>query len=134
MATTLDTRPPAAGLASDRVDEEGWPILRPTKLTVSRTSPDDVKDRQVILYLNGDKVATLLYGQTFSREILPGKYSLRANNTLVWKTVEFDAAPGEDVQFKVVNKAPGGLFYMLFLFGVSPLYVTLERTTGDEKD
>lgn len=112
--------------AFDRLDDDGWPVLRPTLLTIHRTSSEDVKDRQVILSLDGVKVATLLYGQTFSREIPPGRHRLCANNTLVWKTVEFEAPPGREVHFTCVNRAPKSLFYSLFLFGVSPLYVTLE--------
>ncbi len=75
--------------------------------------------------LDGRKVATLLYGQTFSCEILPGPHRLRANNTLVWKTVHFDAAPGADVHYTCTNRAPGSLLYLLFVFGVGPMYVTL---------
>ena len=48
-------------------------MLRPTTLTVHRTSPEDVKDRQVILSLNGAKIGTLLYGHSLTREIPPGQ-------------------------------------------------------------
>ena len=126
MPTASSAPPAPADLTFDHLDEDGFPVLRPTLLTIHRTSPEDVQDRQVIMSLNGEKIATLLYGQTFSREILPGHYRLRANNTLVWKTVEFEAAPGADVHWTCINRAPGSLFYMLFLFGVGPLYVTLE--------
>ena len=126
MPTTIATRPAVVDEPFNRLDEDGFPLLRPTLLTVHRTSPADVKIRQVILSLNGEKIGTLMYGQSVSREILPGRYKLRANNTLVWKTVEFDAAPGTDIHWTCVNRAPGSLFYLLFLFGVGPLYVTLE--------
>lgn len=106
-------------------------MLRPTRLTVHRTSPLDAKDRQIIMSLDGRKVATLMYGQTYTCEILPGPHTLRANNTLVWKTVRFDAAPGEDVHYTTVNRAPGSLLYLLFVFGVGPMYVTLTRGLPD---
>jgi len=39
------------------------------------------------------------------------------NNTLVWKTVPFDAAAGEHVQFTVWNEQMGGwLARLLFIF------------------
>jgi hypothetical protein len=126
MTTTLDA-PPVADLPASRLDADGFPVLRPTRLTSHRTSPLDVKDRQIIMSLDGRKLATLLFGQQHTSEILPGRHKLRANNTLVWKTVEFDAAPGEDVHYTCTNRAPGSLFYLLFLFGVGPMYVTLER-------
>ena len=129
MMSTI-TAPPPAGLQSDRLDDEGWPILRPTMLTIHRTSPDDVKIRQVIISLDGEKIATLLYGQSVSREILPGRHKLRANNTLVWRTVEFDAAPGAEIQYDCINRAPKSMYFVLFLFGVAPLYVLLEPRTG----
>ncbi len=124
--------PPAPGTA-DRLDADGWPLLRPTTLTVHRTSPEDVKDRQVVLSLDGAKIGTLLYGHSLTREIPPGRHSLRANNTLVWKTVAFDADPGAEVQFTCINRAPASLYFMLFLFGVAPLYVTLERVGGSSR-
>jgi hypothetical protein len=31
-----------------------------------------------------------------------------------------------------VNRAPASLYFMLFLFGVAPLYVTLERGTAGQ--
>ena len=116
-----------AELPAMGVDEDGFPVLRATRLTIHRTAPEDAKDRQIIMILDGRKVATLLYGQRYTCEILPGEHTLRANNTLVWKTVRFEAAPGEDVHFTTANRAPGSLLYLLFLFGVGPMYVTLTR-------
>jgi hypothetical protein len=122
----------AGELPSGRLDEEGWPVLKPTLLTVHRTSPEDVKTRQVIFSLDGKKIGQLLYGQSLTREIPPGRHSLRANNTLVWRTVEFDAEPGAESHYRCVNRAPESLYFMLFIFGVAPLYVTLERGAPPE--
>ena len=124
---TATEAPPAADLTVARMDDDGWPVLRPTRLTIHRTSPRDAKDRQIIMNLDGRTLVTLLYGQTHTCEIPPGKHTLRANNTLVWKTVSFDAAPGEEVHYTTVNRAPGSLFYLLFVFGVGPMYVTLTK-------
>jgi hypothetical protein len=131
MTTAIEEPPAAAGLPASRTDADGFPILRPTRLTIHRTSKADVRDRQIILSLDGRKIATLMYGQTVTREIPPGPHTLRANNTLVWKTISFEAAPGEDVHFTCVNRAPGSLRYLLFVFGVGPLFVTLEPGTPD---
>ena len=66
-------------------------------LVVARTHPADVQQRQVYVSLDGTSIATLLYGQSVERAIEPGEHVLRLNNTLVWKTVRFDARPGERV-------------------------------------
>jgi hypothetical protein len=100
------------------------------RLTVSRRSPQDVKYRQIIVSLDGHQVATLLYGDTYSSDIEPGHHRLRVHNTLVWRTVEFDARPGDDVRFSVVNRTGWGTWWMLSLLGVGPLYVTVEREGG----
>ena len=102
------------------------PAVPPTQLTIHRTSPEDVKDRQVIFSLDGRRIAQLLYGQTYTCEITPGAHMLRANNTLVWKTVEFIAPANTHVHFTCINYAPRGMFYMLAMFGVAPLFVHLK--------
>jgi len=85
----------------------------------------DVRDRQVIMSLDGKRLTQLFFGQTFTCDIEPGPHRLRANNTLVWKTVEFIAPAGTHVHFTCINRAPAGMMYMLALFGVAPLFVTL---------
>jgi hypothetical protein len=125
MATPTKTPPAPGDLAFDTVDRDGWPLLRPTLLTIHRTSPDDARTRQVYFSLDGKRIATLLFGQQVTREIPPGRHKLRANNTLVWKTVEFEADPGAHLHYTCVNRAPSSLYFMLFIFGVAPLYVVL---------
>jgi hypothetical protein len=102
-------------------------------VTVHRTSKEDVGDRQVIISIDGRRVAQLLYGQTCTREILPGHHTLRANNTLVWKTVEFDAPPGSHLHFTCVNRAPRGLYNLIAIFGVAPLFVTIHSGRPDDR-
>ena len=97
-----------------------------TRLTIHRTSEQDVKQRQVIFSLDGKRIAELLYGQTFTCFFAPGTHKRGANNTLVWKTVDFLAPSGTHVHFTCINYAPRGLIYMLALFGVSPLFVALK--------
>ena len=125
MATPTITPLAPGDLSFDTLDADGWPLLRPTLLTIHRTSPDDARTRQVYVSLDGKRIATLLFGQQVTREIAPGRHTLRANNTLVWKTVEFDAEPGAHVHYTCVNRAPSSLYFMLFIFGVAPLYVVL---------
>jgi len=103
----------------------------PAVLTVRRTAPDDVQDRQVYLSIDGEDWVTLLYGQTVTRELAAGPHSLKANNTLVRKTVTFEARPGEHVRFQCINRAHwSGMLFMAFL-GAAVLTVRLERESAD---
>jgi hypothetical protein len=96
------------------------------RLTVHRSSSEDARQRQVIMSLDGEQIATLLYGQHTTRQIPAGHHRLRANNTLVWKTIEFDAAPGDDLHVTIVNRAAPGMLALVALFGAGPMYVTME--------
>ena len=98
---------------------------------MERAAAGDVRTRQVVLALDGEPLATLLFGQRVTRDIPAGHHRLRAHNTLVWKTVEFDAAPGDHVRYSTVNRAGFGSMALVALLGVGPLYVTLERVITD---
>jgi hypothetical protein len=98
-------------------------------VTVTRTSEKDVKHRQIIVSIDGEPFATLIFGQTATRDIAPGHHTIKAYNTLVWKTMEFDLAEGEHASFSVVNTAGKWSYPLLALIGAAPLYVTLEKTS-----
>jgi len=112
-----EVAPPDAGPASSPPS---------ARLTVYRNSPEDAQQRQVILSLDDERMATLLFGQQATREIAAGPYRLRANNTLVWRTITFDAAPGEHVQFTIVNRGVPGLLGLIAVLGAGPMYVTID--------
>jgi hypothetical protein len=96
-------------------------------LTVRRTSNDDVQDRQVYLLLDGEEWVTIYYGREVTREVSPGRHTLKANNTLVRRSVEFEARPGEHVRFQCVNRAHWtSMLFMAFL-GAAILTVHLHR-------
>ena len=98
-----------------------------TLVTVERTSSTDVQHRQIILSIDDQPFATLLFGKSETRPIEPGHHRLRAYNTLVWKSVEFDVALGEHVRFQVINR-PGRWTYLLVtLLGVGPIYLTITK-------
>lgn len=98
-----------------------------SSVTVMRTSDRDVRHRQVIMSLDGAPLATLMFGQQATATVEPGTHTLRAYNTLVWKTIEFDAIDGQDLTFQIVNR-PGRFTYILVtLLGVGPIYVDIEK-------
>ena len=108
----------------------------PARITVARKDAKDVRDRQIVVSVDGEPLGTLLFGEEVSREVEPGEHRLRAHNTLFWKTLTVTLAPGEHARFSTVNRAGMGTFSLLGLLGVGPLYMTFERVppaTGDRE-
>ena len=99
------------------------------QLVITRAHPQDVQDRPVYLWIDGEKIERpLKYGMTMTREIPPGHHKVKAHNTLFGDTVEFDAAPGETIRYNCENGlSPGGIVMVLFM-GVAYLRVRLIRT------
>jgi hypothetical protein len=101
--------------------------MKPATITVWRKDPADFQQRQLVIYLDGQQLGEILFGESLTREISPGPHKLRVSNTLVWKTLAFEAKSGESVRFEAVNR-PGRLTYpLMVIMGVGPLYVTLRR-------
>ena len=118
------------GLETQTDDIAYWEriyAMQPSSVTVSRTSDDDFKARQLVIWIDGEKIGDLMFGETFSRDVAPGKHTLRVSNTLVWKTVSFDVKAGDQVRFLVVNRAGRLSYPMLVLLGAGPLYVSIKR-------
>jgi hypothetical protein len=114
------------------VDDAVYDIARfeevlPATVTITRTSEEDFKSRQLIAWVDGVRVATLLWGDSITCELQPGMHRLRVSNTLYWKTVEFPVHAGEQVFFEAISHmGPGSIFFVIIL-GVGPLYLTLKR-------
>ena len=101
--------------------------LFPTSLTITRTSEEDWKSRQLVVSIDGLRRGELLWGDSLFCELEPGAHRLRVHNTLVWRTVDFVLAPGEQIFYEAVNHAAASTYLLLPLFGIGPLYVTLRR-------
>jgi hypothetical protein len=98
-----------------------------SRVTVSRSSQDDIKQRQIIVKLDGNRLGELMHGDEMSRVVEPGKHRLQVDNTWNWKTVEFNAAPGEHVRFLTVNRGGRFTWFLVGTLGVGPMYVSIER-------
>ncbi len=111
--------------------ETGGPESR---VTVSRTSPDDVKQRQIIVKLDGKRLGELMWGDEMSREVEPGRHRLQVDNTWNWKNVDFTLAPGEHAHFQTVNRGGRFTWFLVGTIGVGPMYVHIERVpeTADQ--
>lgn len=118
---TLDRR-------SERDPHLGLDDLFPTSVTITRTSEDDLKSRQLIVLLDGRQVGELLWGDSVMCELPPGRHTLRVHNTLVWRTEEFVLGPGEQVFYEAVNHAGLSTYILMpVFFGVGPFFVRLRR-------
>jgi len=98
-----------------------------SRITINRTSPRDVKQRQVIVKLDGEPFVTLLHGQSVTREVPPGVHRLKFDNTWAWKNLDFDLAEGEHAVFNVINRAGKLTWWLVGLLGAGPMYLTIER-------
>jgi hypothetical protein len=104
--------------------------LFPTCLTITRTSEEDWKTRQLVVAIDGKRVAELLWGDSAMFELAPGVHRLRVHNTLVWKTEEFTIAPGEQIFYEAINRASASTYFFLGMFiGIAPVWLTLRRMT-----
>jgi len=97
------------------------------RVTIVRDHPDDVQDRPVRLWLDGERLENLGYGKVFTRDIAPGRHVVKAHNTLFGTTLDIDAAPGEEVRVRCMNGMTGGGRLMVLLMGVAYLRVRLEQ-------
>jgi hypothetical protein len=84
------------------------------------------------VWLDGERLAVLMPGESVTRETPPGRHRLKVFNTLLRKTVELDLAAGEETRMVASNRA--GFGTMLFaMLGVGPLYVGLQRETPAQR-
>ena len=97
------------------------------RITITRRHESDVRDRQIVLSIDGETLATLMFGQQVTREVGAGKHRLKAHNTLFWKNLDVDLNPGEHAHYVVINRAGSGTLSLLGILGVGPLYLTFER-------
>ncbi len=119
------------GVLDELVDDiEYWERLYerlPASVTVVRQNADDIKQRQMIVWLDGERIATMMFGEEVTRDLEVGRHRLRVSNTLFWKTVEFDVKSGDQIRFEIINRAGRITYPMLAFIGVGPLYVTVRR-------
>jgi hypothetical protein len=96
-------------------------------ITVSREAPNDVGFREIFVSVDGDQIAILNYGESFTHELPAGPHRIRAHNTLFWKTHDIVLQPGEHARFTAINRAGFGTFGFMIFLGASPVYLTFER-------
>jgi hypothetical protein len=96
-------------------------------VSIIRDTADDVQDRWIRVWIDGQPQEVLRYGMNWTREIPPGHHVIKASNTLSRDTYEFDAAPGEHVNLRCHNAIARGGFLTILMIGVGVIRVRLER-------
>jgi hypothetical protein len=100
--------------------------LRST-ITISREHPSDCGQRQVFLHVDDGARVALVFGESFTTDLEPGRHRLRVHNTLMWKTIDFAIEPGEHLEFIVINSARWWTAGMAGVLGAAPLFLRVER-------
>jgi hypothetical protein len=96
------------------------------QITVTRDSPDDVQTRQIIVSLDGERKAELLFSDATTFSVPTGHHTLRVDNTWNHKDIEIDVDADRNLCF--VTKSTAGQFsrFLLVAFGAGPIYVSIE--------
>ena len=96
-------------------------------VTVVRNHADDVWDCQMIVWIDGQLIARLTAGFEVERQVDVGPHRLRIRNTLFWKSVTFDARPGDRIRFQAVNRSIWLSNGWLDIIGISLVHLTVRR-------
>ena len=96
-------------------------------LTVNRNSPQDAQQREIVVLLDGERIAELAYGQSVSKEITPGPHTLAVDNTWNSESTTFNAAENDEITFIAQNRSGSFAQFLLMIFGAGPIRVSLNR-------
>ncbi|HEX8178496.1 MAG TPA: hypothetical protein VF525_03025 [Pyrinomonadaceae bacterium] len=108
---------------SEEADTGGPPVAQ---LRVSHPA-SNAMGRGLKLWLDGEELSSLVPGKALAVEIAPGAHALRVSNTYHSKTVEFDAKAGEQVHYRIDNKAGAVSWFLLTVLGSGPMRLQIER-------
>jgi len=99
-------------------------------ITIQRNSAEDVQTRQIVVSLDGERKGELLFGDSVTLAVAPGRHRLRVDNTWNHKDLELDVIEGSDLRF--VTKSTAGQFsrFLLIAFGAGPIYVSIEPASA----
>ena len=135
MPAVLDD--PAVGVFAREDFERAWQmdasaprrakVVPDTTIIVTRNSARDFQDRQIYLWVDGEALGKIRYGQAISKTIEPGTHTVKAFNTLFTREITIEAAPGEEVRVKCGTGMPTAGWLMLMFLHVTYLRVWLER-------
>ena len=96
------------------------------EITVQRDSPEDVAKRQIVVYLDGQRMGEILFGESIRLAVPPGRHELGVDNTWNRKQLTLEVVPGARMRFLAKSTAGKFSWFLLGFFGAGPVYVSLE--------
>ena len=94
-------------------------------ITFSRMHRADCGQRQVFVRLDAGERIALVYGESVTLDVMPGRHHVRVHNTLFWKNLDFSIEPGERLELIIINGARWWTAGMAGLLGAAPLFLTV---------
>jgi hypothetical protein len=101
-----------------------------TAIVLLRNSPHDFQDRQIYVFVDGEPIGKIRYGQALNHPVEPGEHTVRVFNTLLSQTITIKAAPGEQVHLQCGNGMPTVGWLMMIFLHVTYLRVWISRDTA----
>lgn len=103
-----------------------WAMPESATLFVSRVSDRDLKIRGIEVYVDGEFVGNLVFGQALSAAVSPGRHLVRATNRLSSREIEVEAGEGETVRLRATGIALGGIWHLMTVLGTVAYRIELE--------
>lgn len=98
-----------------------------TAIVLERNSPHDFQDRQIYVFVDGEEIGKIRYGQLLNHAIEPGQHTVRVYNTLLSQTITIKAAPGEQVRLQCGTGMPKAGWLMFIFMHVTYLRVWISQ-------
>lgn len=96
-------------------------------IVLCRNSAFDFQDRQIYVWIDGEPMGKIRYGDCLSYPIEPGEHTIRVFNTLLSQTITVKAAPGEQVRLQCGNGMPKAGWLLMMFLHVTYLKVWIAR-------
>ena len=96
-------------------------------LVVRRDADRDIKMRGLEVFVDGELVSDLHFGQEKQMTLPEGEHEVKVTNSLYSKKLTVDLRPNETVELQAGNIATGLGAMMMVTLGIGPYKVFLKR-------
>ena len=96
------------------------------QITVVRNSDDDTQTRQIVIYLDGQRMGELMFGDSIILPVAAGHHTLRVDNTWNRKDVTLELHAEDHLSFLTKSTAGKFAWFLLGFLGAGPMHVSIE--------